>query len=255
MKNFVFVIMLAIFAMGCASKQEKDKSKNDKDPIAATDEKLGKTDSPKVKSVCTEPTMTAIERDSICEGLSSWEKECHDRIENYIIKTHGDWVSRDGETLSLSIENGEDLSFTSNRDQMSIENYVGYSLYNYYPAIDAYVVLVTYYEGITNLIINRKSGNSIDVVGDIAVSPDQKRFVVYNKDMETTYTFNGFHVFRVNGNSYEQEHKEGLEWGPRNARWLSNTEIEFEKITSPYDEAEPDGKAVYELVDDKWVAQ
>jgi hypothetical protein len=253
LKNYAFIFLLVIFIFGCASNQNKDNNKSEKEPDVVTEEKTDEAAPTEVESVSTEPAMTADENDSICEGLASWEQECHERIENFVIKKYSDLVSRDGETLKLSIENGEDLIFMSNSESMSPENFVRYSLFNYYPAIDAYNILVTYYEGKSNRLINRKSGKSIDVVGDIAVSPNQKRFVVYNKDLETTYTFNGFYVFKVDGNNYVQEHKEGLQWGPGNAKWLSNTKIEFEKIIGPPFEVE--GKAVYELVGDKWVAQ
>jgi hypothetical protein len=227
MKNSVLIAAMLVFIMSCGQKQENNKT----------------TD--------TQPTREALKLDTICDGRI-YESECIDRVEKHILEEHSEWASREGKTLHLSIEEGEDLSFTSN-DDPSPENFVNYRLTNYFPTIDAYMVHVAFYEGGTNKIINRISGKMIETDGEILVSPDNTKFLAYNQDLATTYSFNGFEIYTIGENRYEQQYQKGLDWGPAEPKWLSNTKIEFVKI-SPLD-FEPDGKAVYTLVNGKWVAE
>jgi hypothetical protein len=227
MKNIMIIVALLVLAMSCSQKQEKG------------------------KTAATKPTRETLQLDTICDGRI-YESECIKRVESHILEEHSDWASRDGKTLHLSIENGDDLSFTSN-DTPSPEKYISYRLTNYFPSLDAYLVHLTFYEGGTNKLINRKSGNLIETDGEILVSPDNSRFVAYNRDLATTYSFNGFEVYSTGDNAYELHHKEELGWGPEDPKWLSNTKIEFVKI-SPMN-FEPDGKAVYKLEDGEWVAE
>lgn len=227
MKNFMIVTVLFTLAISCGPKQEKS------------------------KNTATQPTREALKLDTICQGRIH-QLECSKRVETYILKEHSDWASRDGKTLHLSIENGDDLSFTSD-ETPSPEKFISYRLTNYFPSLDAYLVRLTFYEGSINKLINRKNGNTIETAGEILVSPDNSRFLAYNRDLATTYTFNGFEVYSVEDDNYTQEHKQGLDWGPSDPIWLSNTKIEFVKI-SPMD-FEPDGKAVFTLEDGKWVVE
>jgi len=227
MKNSALIAAILVFIMSCGQKQENNKT----------------TDA--------QPTREALQLDTICDGRIH-ESQCIDRVEKHILEEHSDWASREGKTLHLSIENGEDLSFTSN-DTPTPEKYISYRLTNYFPSLHAYLVHLTFYEGGTNKIINRKTGNMIETDGEVLVSPDHSRFLAYNRDLATTYSFNGFEVYSASDNAYELQHREKLYWGPENPTWLSNTKIEFVKI-SPMN-FEPDGKAVYTLVDGKWVAE
>lgn len=258
MKKIFYAIVLILLAIACNPKQSGESNSEEKSNVSTTEEKAVKTDTDK-----TEPqedpspssassTMAALQLDTICDGQFNRSKECLDRLESHIVKEHSDWVRRDAETLHLSIENGKDLSFTTNPSQ-SPSDAVRYHLTNYYPQIDAYRVNVGYYEGGTNKLINRKSGSTVEVDGEILVSPDKNRFVAYNMDMHTSYFFNGFKVFKVNDNTYKLEHKESLRWGPDNPRWLSNTRIEFDKISEPG--KEPVEKVVYNLTNGEWVAR
>jgi len=258
MKKIFYAFVLTLLAFACNPKQSGDSNSEEKGAVSTTKEKAAKTDTDtpepqedKAPS-SARPTMAALQLDTICDGNFKWSKECLDRLESYVIKEHSDWVRREAETLHLIIENGEDLSFTTNPSQ-SPSDAVRYHLTNYYPKIDAYRVNVGYYEGGTNKLINRKSGNTVEVDGEILVSPDKNRFVAYNMDMHTTYFFNGFKMFKVTDNTYKLEHKERLRWGPDNPRWLSNNKIEFDKISEPG--KEPVEKVVYNLTNGEWAAQ
>ncbi|MFW5767254.1 MAG: hypothetical protein ACOCXO_02690 [Bacteroidota bacterium] len=227
MKYLLIIISLLVFAMSCGQKQENNNT----------------TD--------TQSTHEALQLDTICDG-QLYELECIKRVESHILKEHSNLASRENKTLHLSIENGEDLRFTSD-DTPSPEKYISYRLTDYFPSLNAYLVHLSFYEGSTNKLINRKSGNMIETDGEILVSPDNSRFLAYNQNLTTTYTFNGFEVYSAEDDDYKQEHKEGLNWGPSDPTWLSNKKIEFVKI-SPMN-FEPDGKAVYSLVDGEWVAE
>lgn len=134
-----------------------------------------------------------------------------------------------------------------------------YTFDKLYDDINHYGVNVGYYVGMDSssfyLLINKKNGNQVSVVSKkIIISPDRRKVVSYNLDLESGFTFNGFNILNLKGDNFRKEFQlEPTDWGPSNARWINDSEVEFEKtvLKGDYNE-EIIGVVRYKLVTDKF---
>lgn len=194
----------------------------------------------------------AINREEICKDIHNYY-ECEQAIEKIQIENYGDWVNREGETLHLKLDNGKttDLKDRHTND----DNSIAFSFIKYIEEINAYLVSVQYYEGGSYLLIGKTSGDQTGIIGgNIAVSPDRQRVVIWNMDLEAGYTPNGFQVILVVFNRFSVEYEQIQDqWGPANARWISDTELELQKAEwNDEGELKPSGK-IFFINDGQWV--
>ena len=78
------------------------------------------------------------------------------------------------------------------------------------------------------------------------------RIVSYNIDIEARYSVNGFVIYKLTDGSFIKEFEIELDdWGPSNAKWINNNQIEFEKTGWTGSQVSVIGKVRYEY-SDKW---
>jgi hypothetical protein len=90
-----------------------------------------------------------------------------------------------------------------------------------------YLIRVIGYENRGYVLVNKKTGQSIDLYGMPIFSPDGKRFVDVSLDLESGYMPNLILIYKLEGNKYAKEWKhiyQGMK-GPANPVWLNNSAI------------------------------
>jgi len=182
---------------------------------------------------------------SLCKDIRN-SYECAQVIEKHQLAIYGDLVKRVDGQLILKIDNNVDLvieDIKSDWDDCKL-----HSFRDYFEDINSYIVEIQYWEGGAYYLINKSLGTKIVIPGLIAVSPDKKRFVSYNIDIEAAYSPNGFEIYRLGDNSFSKEFEFFLDdWGPSNALWINNNQIEFEKSAWKDSEVQVLGKVIYEF--------
>lgn len=110
--------------------------------------------------------------------------------------------------------------------------------------------------GTSYLLVNKINGNQVPVASSkILISPDKQRVVSYNIDLISGFTTNGFQILNRKDDNFYIEYKSSpnIDWGPSSAKWLSNSEIEFEKteLDENYD-GKITGVMRYKLITNSW---
>lgn len=186
--------------------------------------------------------------DSLCRGLDN-SYDCAKKIEEYQLPFFKDIVKRTDDKLILKTDNNSDV-ILENTDKE--EDGVWYSFRDYFKGINSYLVTVNYYEGGEYYLVNKKSGGKILIPGLIKISPDGKRLVSYNVDLEAQYSGNKFVIYRVTDTGYVKEMDTDLSnWGPSDAKWINNNQLEFEKSELKDSGTTVTGKVVY-VYDGNW---
>lgn len=129
-----------------------------------------------------------------------------------------------------------------------------------YQDINCYGVYVRYYVGMDNssyyILINKNNGNEISLPSqNIAISPNKQKIVSYNLDLIPGFTTNGFNIVNIiEGNFYKEYESYPEDWGPSNAKWINDTELEFEKTKlNDNSDEEISGVVKFKLLNDEWI--
>jgi hypothetical protein len=193
-------------------------------------------------------------------------------LENRNIKESNGLARREGDKLILKLDNGREKTIVDivgetdvpqPKTAESTYNSSSYShFYNYdklYEEINYYGVYVGYYVGMSGgtsyLLVNKINGNQVPVASSkILISPDKQRVVSHNIDLISGFTTNGFQILNRKDDNFYIEYKSSpnIDWGPSSARWLSNTEIEFEKTKLDNYDEKVTGVIRYKLNIDSW---
>lgn len=126
--------------------------------------------------------------------------------------------------------------------------------------INCYGIIVRYYIGMDYsnyyLLVNKKNGEEFTMTStNIVISPNKKRILSYNYDLISGFTANGFDIVKFNGDNFILEYRlETIDWGPADAKWINDSELEFKRmiINDNYDE-EISGVVKFKFIDDEWV--
>lgn len=187
--------------------------------------------------------------DDLCKNSSN-SYECAQIIEKYQIPYYSNFVKRTNQKLTLAIDNGSNLVLENNDKE---EDGIWYSFRDYMENINSYIIDIQYYEGGEYYLINKFDGKKIIVPGMIKIAPDNLHFVSYNLDLEAEYSPNGFVIYKLINNTYIKEYESFTNnWGPSNIRWISNNEIEVEKMQLKNNQLSVTGKINYELKNNTW---
>lgn len=194
-----------------------------------------------------------VDVDELCKDSSN-SYECAQKIEKYQIKRYKNIVIRQNNRLLLKLSNRRQL-ILEDIDKEG-EGTVLYSFRELLEDLNIYVIHIQYYEGGKYMLINKNSGEKINIVGKIKVSPDKQRLVSYNVDLEARYCPNGFQIIRLLNDRFVKEYELIQdEWGPSNVKWISNSKLEFEKTGWQGESLEIIGKVNYIYKDNKWILQ
>jgi hypothetical protein len=169
-------------------------------------------------------------------------------------KGSNELVRKEDRVLYLKLDNGKEKIIpdvigeddTSAIGTPDLENNSGLSRFHTYNKlhedINYYGINVRYNAGSAYgeyyLLVNKANGNQVGVDSDsIVLSPDKQRLVSYSDDL-SGFNANGFIVLVKGPNGgFETEYETDTKnWGPYGARWISNTEIEFDKHDFSKDE-------------------
>ncbi|MEO6305610.1 MAG: hypothetical protein ABIP51_20780 [Bacteroidia bacterium] len=140
-----------------------------------------------------------------------------------ILKCNGA-VFRENDTLILKCNNGKIIrlkNIRSEEDNMEFYNFIGLN-----KDINAYIITRSLYEAFDVWLINKQTGDSLITIGFPAVSPDKKKFVCTNVDLEAAFSSNGIELFKNEDNKYTSVgFRELNDWGPERAMWKNDTTL------------------------------
>lgn len=176
---------------------------------------------------------------------------CARIIEEHQLLKYSGQVQRTGDKLILKLDDKPGLML-----QVSdkIPGGVWYSFRDYLKDLDSWLIHVQYYEGREYLLVHRRSGEKVLVPGIPESSPGNKRFVTYNSDLESGYTFNGFVVYRISGNAFRKEFEASPnDWGPADAKWKGDNRIVFQTESRKNGHVKPSARIIYKQ-EDRWEA-
>jgi len=149
-------------------------------------------------------------------------------VERTVKRRFGDKFDRKGRTLTLKFTDGKSLELVN--DLTDTENRVLYNCLDYHPEEGLFLIHAALYEGTDYFFVSEKTGRTIALGGMPIFSPDRSKVAAANVDIMAGYDFNGIRIFRIqNDELIQQLNLEPGEWGPQNPRWISETEIAFEK--------------------------
>lgn len=150
--------------------------------------------------------------------------------ENLLKKVKG--ATREGKILKFETDGGI-VTFT---DRIPAEEgYAKYYLVDHLrPVLDFfYLIRVFGYEGNGYVLVNKKTGQTINLYGIPIFSSDGKRFIDTSLDLDAGYHPNLIRIYKLEDSKYanEWEHIYQDMKGPTNPVWLNNSEIVFFEVT------------------------
>ena len=96
-----------------------------------------------------------------------------------------------------------------------------------------YLIRINKYESKGYVLVNKNTGQTIDLYGMPIISPDGKRFVDVSLDLEAGYIPNLIRIYKLESNKYAMEWEhiyQGVK-GPANPVWLNNSAVVFFEVT------------------------
>jgi hypothetical protein len=159
--------------------------------------------------------------------------ECAGYLEAALMRAHPKLFARQDGTLKLHLADGQVRAFVdvpANEMEDNSEQQVSYALLQFFPEIGYALIDATYWEGGTYFLVDIKTGATTDVGGEVALSPDGRRFAVANVDIEAEFTDNMLAVYRVTGDGLVSEFLESPEkWGASDVLWEGNDVVRFSR--------------------------
>jgi hypothetical protein len=105
--------------------------------------------------------------------------KCTAFLEQRVLEKFPGLFSRDGQRLVVRFANGQQKVFVSGvRQKGSESSYIEHVFLDYFPKIQYGLLRINYWEGRTELLLNMRTGESIDIHDDPVFSPDGFRFAV-----------------------------------------------------------------------------
>lgn len=137
----------------------------------------------------------------------------------------------DSETLCIITTRGDTLAYRDTLDPQYAEDYVYHTLYSYLPEQNYWLILKTYYEGGSWLLVNGASGIENIVTARPILSPDGTRLACFNANLQGVgYNFNEIELWRIDTDSLILEFRNvDLPWSPMKATWKNDSTLIFEK--------------------------
>lgn len=175
--------------------------------------------------------------------------ECLDRLEAAAIADQGARVTRDGLSLRIGLTSGSSRTLVD--DTIEGARYTRYRYTRYIPVLRSHLVRIGYYEGGSYLLVDEENGGHDYVSGIPLVSPGGTRFLTTSLDLEAYYDPNTLQVWEIAalGPRLILGLDGGEEWGPSEARWVSENEIEFTRHTQAPNSVEHEVKRMRLVMD------
>jgi hypothetical protein len=141
-------------------------------------------------------------------------------------------VKREGDSLIITLDNGQHKVFVSNSHPAQDDSYTEYTYTGYIPDIKAYGIYCTYYESFEYKLVDQTNGETISTWGPPIISPNKKNFLCVSYDLEARFSANGFQLFTYqNGKIIPVGETELDNWGPGQVKWIDDSSFIAEHIT------------------------
>jgi hypothetical protein len=188
-----------------------------------------------------------------CNNTNSNSYKCAMAIENQEIPKVHEMVSRENDTLTISLIN-QKVAFTS-KFGGDYETTLAYAYLGFEPQFKLHIIYLQYYEGEGYLAIHQKSGLRYELIGYPIPSPTFDFFAAISEDMSASFSPNGFEIWQASGQTFFQMTRLESDWGPRSATWVSPHQISIKKMC--WDQNQPPeyipcGTVIIELKDGVW---
>jgi len=154
-----------------------------------------------------------------------------------ILERYGDRAFRpDPAKLCIITPDGDTVVFQNNSGIKFPEQYADWTLVDYLPAQDCWVVEMAGYEWMEWQLVSGSTGESHRAVSRPLPSPGGSRLLCHKEDITACFIENGIQVWRVDPGGLVLEFEDvEVPWGPIDAYWEDDSTIVFQKMTYDYD--------------------
>ena len=186
--------------------------------------------------------MASYAADAKCPETIHNSYECAQYIEKQNAAIHATLFSRNGRKLIVKLSNGAEKTYIDTENPDDVTG-TWYSFIKYFPEIEYGLIEAQYYEGGSYYLLNMRTGKDFHIEGYPILSPNKKKIVVSNMDIEAGYSANVLSVYEVRPESLVLEFQEKPnDWGPGDLRWINNDEISFTRYSWDSDKIRQDTK-------------
>lgn len=159
--------------------------------------------------------------DSLTKGIQNTHKYSR-AIEQYKINQSNTRVRRDGEGLSLKLDNGDWLLMKIDTRTDEVDNVFEY----YFDAFGFYSIRVQWGEGNGYKLVSAETGTVSHIIGRPFFSPDGSKIIALGNDIEAGYSENGFQILENKAGKIREFGRFSPDsWGCESAIWLSNNQL------------------------------
>ena len=167
-----------------------------------------------------------------CPKQNHTPEECASLLESEILQKYKGIFQRNKHTLTVTCKNGKNETYVTTLGESS-DTYLTYRAIKYYEKVNFALMLVGYYDSISYAMLNISNCASVDTKGYAILSPEEKRFLVYGKDIEAESSPNVLKIYLIkSGGLFLEFDAAPFEWGPSDVRWMSEKEVVFSKRLS-----------------------
>lgn len=126
---------------------------------------------------------------------------------------------------ALDIEGKEKLVLSGNDNEES-DNFVIYECLGSVKNLPYWLFKVNFYEGGMFTLVNKNTGEKIDLVSPPIISPDQKWLISVSSDLIAEYNFNGFVLLEIKDQKIIKQAEITLKTkGIEDAKWINHNTL------------------------------
>lgn len=167
------------------------------------------------------------------QGEASYN--CMEKVRAKQLRINSRWVKETKENVTITLLDGSKKVFTNEQLSMEGDNF-SYNYHYYIPKIGYHVLRIWGYEWSGYLLVNDKSGKTIEIYGYPKASPDFRHIVITNIDLEASFEYNGVGLLGFTDNGLEMILDEELtDYGPVLPIWIDNKTVEITYLPSQGD--------------------
>ncbi|MFY7825966.1 MAG: hypothetical protein ACOVQ4_02515 [Flectobacillus sp.] len=128
-----------------------------------------------------------------------------------------------------NIEGNKKLILSSNDNEES-DDFVIYEFLGSVKNLPYWVFKVNYYEGGSFLLVNKDTGEKVDLVSPPIISPDQKWLISVSSDLIAEYDYNGFVLLEIKDQKIIKRAEVALKTkGIEDAKWIDNNTLSIKE--------------------------
>ena len=130
---------------------------------------------------------------------------------------------------ALDMEGKEKLVLSGN-DNEGFDSFVVYECLGSVKNLPYWFFKVNFYEGGSFLLVNKNTGEKIDLVSPPIISPDQKWLISVSSDLIAEYDYNGFVLLEIKDQKIIKRAEIALKTkGIEDAKWINNNTLSIKE--------------------------